>query len=175
VNWQSTYATMTFLPKLMRPGTRVLALVALSLIALAAANLAPSIPIPSSFQVVADRRWTPQYRLAWAYSDAVDYLYFEVARNCSDGRSVFVRVDDKAMTDYFDIKSLRCTYAVRAISLSSASAFSPSVTVGFGGLPSAPQSIVSVLPTKANTLQVTHHILPPHFLWRLSRHAYSYI
>jgi len=51
---------MTFLPKLMRPGTRVLALVALSLIALAAANLAPSIPIPSSFQVVADRRWTPR-------------------------------------------------------------------------------------------------------------------
>jgi hypothetical protein len=148
---------MIFLPKLMRPGTRMLALAALSLIALAAANLAPSIPVPSSFQVVADRRWTPQYRLAWAYSDAVDYLYFEVARNCSDGRSVFVRVDDKAMTDYFDIKSLRCTYAVRAISLSSASAFSPSVTVGFGGLPSAPQSIVSVLPTKANTLQVTSY------------------
>jgi hypothetical protein len=155
--------------KLMRPGRCMLALAALSLVALAAANLVPSIPVPSSFQVVADRRWTPQYRLGWTYSDAIDYLYFEVARNCSDGRSVFVRVDDKAMTDYFDIKSLRCTYAVRAISLSSASAFSPSLTVGFGGLPSAPQSIVSVLPTKANTLQVSSFreiFYSPHRVYR---------
>ena len=127
---------------------------ALCLFALASANVAASIPAPSAFRAAADSRWTPQYRLAWTYSDTIDYLYFEVARNCSDGRSVFIRVDDKAMTDYFDIKSLRCTYAVRAVSLASYSPFSPSVTVGFGGLPSAPHSIVSVLPTKANTLQV---------------------
>jgi hypothetical protein len=132
-----------------------LALAALSLLVLTTANNpAISIPAPSPFRAVADGRWTPQYRLDWAYSDAIDYLYFEVSRNCSDGRSVYIRVDDKAMTDYFDIKALRCTYAVRAISLASASNFSASVTVGFGGLPSAPQSIDSVLPTKSNTLQV---------------------
>ncbi len=132
----------------------LIALAALQLISIASANIAASIPAPSAFRAVADARWTPQYRLAWMYSDTIDYLYFEVARNCSDGRSVFIRVDDKVMTDYFDAKLLRCTYAVRAISLASSSPFSPSVTVGFGGLPSAPRSIDSVLPTKANTLQV---------------------
>lgn len=132
----------------------MLLLASSSLISFVTANLVPSIPAPSAFRAVADARWTPQYRLGWTYSDTIDYLYFEVARNCSDGRSVFIRVDDKSMTDYFDIKSLRCTYAVRAVSLASSSPFSPSVTVGFGGLPSAPQSILSVLPTKANTLQV---------------------
>ena len=96
-------------------------------------------------------------------------MYFEVARNCSDGRSVFIRVDLKAMTDYFDIKALRCTYAVRAISSASASAFSPSVTVGLGGLPSAPQSIVSVLPTKANTLQVATCLRIIHHISRVTR------
>jgi hypothetical protein len=133
----------------------LIALAAVYLVSFATANVAASIPAPSAFRAVADSRWTPQYRLAWVYSDTIDYLYFEVARNCSDGRSVFIRVDDKAMTDYFDMKSLRCTYAVRAVSLASFSPFSPSVTVGFGGLPSAPRSIDSVLPTKANTLQVT--------------------
>ncbi len=147
--------------QLMSPRTCKLALAALSLLVLTTANVVPSIPAPSPFRVVADGRWTPQYRLDWAYSDAIDYLYFEVARNCSDGRSVYIRVDDKAMTDYFDIKALRCTYAVRAISLASASNFSASITVGFGGLPSAPQSIDSVLPTKANTLQVNPPPPPP--------------
>lgn len=147
----------------------LVALAALYLMTLASANIAASIPAPSAFQAVADARWTPQYRLAWKYSDTIDYLYFEVARNCSDGRSVFIRVDDKAMTDYFDIKSLRCTYAVRAVSLASFSPFSPSVTVGFGGLPSAPRSIESVLPTKANTLQVQITL----FLWRIPSARWS--
>ena len=164
------HADMHCLPaKLMPPGGCMLALAALSLITLAAADLAPAIPAPSAFRAVADSRWTPQYRLGWTYSDTIDYLYFEVARNCSDGRSVFIRVDLKAMTDYFDIKALRCTYAVRAISSASASAFSPSVTVGFGGLPSAPQSIVSVLPTKANTLQVATCLRIIHRISRVTR------
>lgn len=158
-SFSALHAIMRFLSaKLMHPCSCTLALSALAIIALTAANLAPSIPAPSAFRAVADGRWTPQYRLNWAYSDAIDYLYFEVARNCSDGRTVFIRVDDKSMTDYFDIKSLRCTYAVRAVSIASASPFSVSVTVGFGGLPSAPYSIESVLPTKANTLQVSPRI-----------------
>ena len=178
------HAAMHCFPaKLMHPGGRMLALAALSLITLAAADPAATIPAPSDFRAVADGRWTPQYRLGWMYSDTIDYLYFEVARNCSDGRSVFIRVDDKAMTDYFDIKSLRCTYAVRAISSASTSDFSPSVTVGFGGLPSAPQSIVSVLPTKANTLQAQRPLRasspplpahPPSHFARLSLTADSF-